>query len=70
LGFLLLVELGCLIFFAWEIFDLGSGASGRSLVDDFRQALDDNTVKIKSYNDRIDLNSEGQAKVVFHLLFG
>jgi hypothetical protein len=29
------------------------GASGRSLVDDFRQALDDNTVKIKSYNDRI-----------------
>jgi hypothetical protein len=37
------------------------GASGRSLVDSFRQALDDNTVKIKSYNDRIDLDSEGHA---------
>jgi hypothetical protein len=42
------------------------GASGRSLVDSFRQALDDNTVKIKSYNDRVSLNSKGQAKVVFH----
>jgi hypothetical protein len=30
-----------------------TGASGRSLVDDFRQALNDNTVKIKGYNDRI-----------------
>jgi hypothetical protein len=42
------------------------GASGRSLVDDFRQALNDNTVKIKGYNDRIDLDPEGHAKSVLH----
>ncbi|VVH65190.1 hypothetical protein BSPLISOX_1784, partial [uncultured Gammaproteobacteria bacterium] len=42
------------------------GASGRSLVGDFRQALNDNTVKIKGYNDRIDLDSEGHAKPVLH----
>jgi hypothetical protein len=42
------------------------GASGRSLVGDFRQALNDNTVKIKGYNDRIDLDSEGHVKPVLH----
>jgi hypothetical protein len=35
-------------------------------ISDFRQALNDNTVKIKGYNDRIDLDPEGHAKSVLH----